>query len=321
MERSFCEAIRLLPPFLKEPLLFAAERNHAQIREITIRAGAPVCIDTSDGVRFLQKNGFLTAIPPSNCAVTIEEVQTCLRCLTEYSLQSVQPQLKRGFFTLRGGHRAGVAGRAVMQDGEILHIKDISSITLRIAHAVCGCGKQILSEIDWDSPIGVPSVLIAGPPASGKTTILRDVIRGLAGGTCGRFFRVSVVDERSELSASYHGICQHDLGVTCDVLDGFLKSEGMMLALRALSPQIIAVDELGSDADAEAVLQVMSGGAAILATVHADSVDALMKRSVLKRLLAQRCFQFVVLLKNAQMPGMIDTIIRAEEIGMRKGDS
>lgn len=320
MERSFCEAVRLLPPFLKEPLLFAAERNHTQIREVTIRAGVPVCVHTSDGIRFLQKNGFLTTMPPANCSIKMEEVQECLRCLTEYSLQSAQPQLKQGFLTLQGGHRAGIAGRAVLQDGQISYIKEISAISLRIARAVCGCGKRILSEIDWNALNGIPSVLIAGPPASGKTTVLRDVIRGLASGECGRFFRVSVVDERSEIAASYHGTCQHDLGITCDVLDGFFKAEGMMLALRALSPQIIAVDELGSEKDADAVLQVMSGGAAMLATVHADSFSALSKRPVLKRLFAHQCFDFVVLLKSAQTPGVIDAIIRTDEIKPWEGN-
>ena len=313
MEDFFCEAVRLLPAFLKEPLLLAAERTGSTIREVTIRAGAPVTVSSSDGVRFLQKNGFLTTMPPANCSVTFEQVQECLRCFTEYSLQSAQPQLKQGFLTLRGGHRVGIAGRAVMQGKEISYIKEISSISLRVARSVYGCGKKILSEVYRKPCVKIPSVLIAGPPASGKTTVLRDVVRGLASGACGQFYRISVVDERSEIAATYHGKPQHDCGITCDVLDGFLKADGMQMALRALSPQIIAVDELGGETDAQAVLQVMSGGAAILATVHMNGIDALYKRPFLARLLKEKCFDFIVLLKSAQTPGEIYTVAGMDE--------
>ena len=176
----------------------------------------------------------------------------------------------------------------MIRDGEVETIRYVSSLNIRIAKQVLGCGQALYEKLFAQSR---QSVLLLGPPASGKTTMLRDLCRLLGGR-----YRVSVVDERGELAACRQGIPAYDLGAMTDVFDGYPKDQGMQIALRVMTPDYIICDELGSEAETAAVLASMNSGVSILATAHAGSLAQAERRPQLRCLLEAGVFRWAVLL-------------------------
>ena len=191
------------------------------------------------------------------------------------------------------------AGQTVLVDGKIAGISPIMFLNIRIAHEKCGCARKILPLIRQRDSIY--NTLILSMPGAGKTTLLRDSIRALSNGEAyGIRLKVCVVDERSEIAASFHGVPQNDMGPRTDVMDGCGKAEGMQLLIRSMSPQIIAVDELGAESDFYAVEQALNCGSRVLGTIHAGNMKELSEKPYLKRWMERRLFQrFIFLEKEA----------------------
>ena len=308
MAQAFYEAVRQLPDAWQQKLLCYPKEERQNVREITFRAGKPVVLTTADGIRFLDRRNRFARVLSSECVcVSAEEVEHILRHLTHYSLHTFEQDLCGGYLTIRGGHRCGVAGSAVYKAENLSHIRAVSCVSLRIARQIHGLAAPIWKRLYYGSVI--PSVLLIGAPASGKTTVLRDWIRALASGETGRYMRVAVVDERGEIGAAVNGIAQNDLGITSDLLDGFWKKDGMRAALRSLAPQVIAVDEIATQEDMESLRQIRSGGAAILATAHASSMEELYHREGLKQMMEEAMFDALVVLEGAGRPGVAKTVL------------
>ena len=180
------------------------------------------------------------------------EIEETMEYVANYSMYAYEEELRQGFLTIGGGHRVGVVGKAVSEDGHIRSMKYISCINVRIAHEVRGCADAVMPYVAGRGD--VRHTLIISPPGCGKTTLLRDMIRQISnGGKHCRGRTVGVVDERSELGGAYRGIPQNDLGMRTDLLDCCPKAEGMMLLIRSMTPQVIAVDEIGGEEDIRAV--------------------------------------------------------------------
>lgn len=251
------------------PLKAAAAKIHipsgmADIAEIRLRAGRRAAAVTVSG-----------KITPCSEPFSEKDIADCFAELCRYSVHSYSNEIAEGFITLDGGHRVGLCGTAVISGGKLSSVKDISSLNIRIAHEVKGCAEEIYERFFSD---GLRSLILAGRPMSGKTTILRDLSRIL-----GREHRVALIDSRNELSASVHGLPSLDIGENTDVLCGYPKSEGIMTALRSLSPEIIICDEIGDDY--EAVEQCLFCGVKLAAAAHAGSLSELSRRHGTDRLL------------------------------------
>ena len=242
---------------------------------------------------------------------TREDIDETFRGICSYSVYSHQNEIKNGFITLSGGHRVGLCGTAVTSNGSIGSLRDISSINIRIARQVYGCANAVLQAVGKNLREGV---LIAGAPASGKTTILRDMARQLSSGLCGDVRKVAVVDERGELAGTYRGVPQNDLGPCCDVLDGYPKGEGILQAIRSLSPEFIICDELGGLADVEAAAQGLNAGVGMISSVHAGNVRELLRRQQAVSLLHTGAFGYVVLLEGSREPGRVAEVYKAGEL-------
>lgn len=193
-----------------------------------------------------------------------DDMQEMLMYLCEYSKYAYAKQLERGYLSLDGGIRVGVAGEKIEETGGISHPMFFN---IRIPSERKGCADDIVPWIVEDGQLK-HTVMIA-PPGAGKTTLLREIVRMLSQETWCR--SVALVDERYELAASHMGVPQNDVGCYCDVYSGYDKAEGCMQAIRTMGPQVLAVDEIGGQADGEILAYAMRCGVAILASMHAGS--------------------------------------------------
>ena len=299
-----CEICLLFPVHLRKGLV--SEGWQKDIEEIRVRVGQPIEFSYSSENRYfirqVGETGFCSErdyikYEKSLYRATESDLREMINYICSYSLYAFKEEIRQGYITIEGGHRIGVAGQTVLLNGKIDSISPITFLNIRIAHEKCGCSKKVLPLIRQKDSIY--NTLILSVPGAGKTTLLRDSIRALSSGEAyGVRLKVCVVDERSEIAASYHGVPQNDVGPRTDVLDGCKKAEGMQLFIRAMSPQIIAVDELGSDADFYAVEQALSCGSKVLGTIHAGNMKELSEKPYLKRWLKRRLFQRFIFLEK-----------------------
>ena len=246
--------LNILPVGLRE---YMNAFNLDGLEEIRLRVNRNVILD------YGKKKGELVA----DYIVTSGQIMEALEYITTFSLYAYESDIRQGFITIKGGHRVGLAGKVVLEDGKIKTISNISSINIRVSHQVLGCGAKIMGYIkNGDS---IHNTLIISPPGAGKTTLLRDMLRILSDELK---LKVSIVDERSEIASCYKGVPANEVGLRTDIYDCCPKVEGIMLMIRAMSPQVLAVDEIGGAEDVEALIRALHAGIKVVATVHGKGV-------------------------------------------------
>lgn len=271
-----------------------------QLEEIRVRESRSLEILFGGNSGFPTTEGTLAQTPARAYIPGREECARLLDLLTRHSLYSFEEELRRGFITVAGGHRVGLSGRTVLEAGKVRMIRDVAGFNIRIARQVVGCGRSVLPQLLDKALNTVHHTLIVSPPQQGKTTLIRDLVRMLSEGTSGlrNSLKVAVVDERSEIAACVRGVPSFDLGPRTDVMDGCPKAEGMMMMIRSMSPEVIAVDEIGTLQDAEAVWEAMNAGIRVIATAHGRSFAEAASRPALAKLLEGNYFARGVLLSR-----------------------
>lgn len=220
-------------------------------------------------------------------AMTGQDLEDVLQRACRHSAYAYADTLRQGYVTLAGGHRIGVCGFGVVRDGQVQTIRQPTSLVIRVARAVPGCAEGLLTAL-------TDSTLILGPPGAGKTTLLRDAVRLLSDR---RRCRVGLADERGELSAAAGEGPSLPVGKRTDVLVAVPKAEAVMMLLRTMGPQWIALDEITAPADIEALERAAYCGVKLLATAHGDGLDDLRRRPLYRRLLNTGVFARAVLLR------------------------
>lgn len=309
-DERFDSAIKNIEPEQKKLLNKINPREKSGIFEIRLRSEKPLILITENGTRFLSCEGCLEKrISENTVYCSLRTVQDTFNRLCCYSVHSHLTGIVKGYITMEGGHRAGITGTAVCdRSTAITSLKDISGIGIRVSREVKGCADEIVRKLYNNN---AESLIIAGPPASGKTTVLRDVIRQLSSGD--KFYKVALIDERQELASVNSGIAQNDVGVNTDILDGYPKSEALMIALKTLSPDIIALDEVGEEIEVDRIRQAVNSGVKFIVTVHAADYNELLHRPLLQRLIETYSFSKVVMLTKEPI-GKVAEIYDTKEL-------
>lgn len=295
MPTEFDNAILRIADKIKRTLQFIPDNIKKQCEEIRLRQGLPVCLTVGGRVMFVCNNSDVSQFLPQNCIIASEDdMQQTLSLLCNKSIYLHENEIRHGFVSLPYGCRAGVCG-AFNADGMLV---SITSINIRIARQIIGCADRLL-------PCAEGGLLIAGPPSCGKTTMLRDLVRQLSNGYNGRYYRVTVIDSRSEISGGANVL---DLGVNTDVLFTGDRAKGTDIALRTMFPNFIAFDEIGTRDELDGVSRCFNAGVGILTTAHCNNLADIMRRNVTRDIVKSGAISSVAFLSESvgEQPQILD---------------
>ena len=280
---NYIEVLQVLPKKIIE--IIEGKVDTKKIQEIRIKVNKPVIINTANEELVL------------DYLVSKEELKYIITKISSYSLYAFEEEMRQGYITFRGGHRIGLAGQCVMENGRVKILRNISSINIRICKEVIGASNKIMPYISSFNK--VYNTLIVSPPKCGKTTILRDIAKNISNGFSRinlKGKKVAIIDERSEIAACYNGVPQMNVGIRSDVLDNCLKTNGIIMAIRSLSPEVIICDEIG--------------------TMH--EIEALSMAFNLKELIDENILERIIVLSCKNGPGTLEKVYKVQEGGQIK---
>ncbi|EGD52272.1 stage III sporulation protein AA [Thermoanaerobacter ethanolicus JW 200] len=309
--KNFEEVLYALPPSVREVITKIPDDLLQEVEEIRLRVNRPLTVYLKNEEKFVSKGGTISFSPSLAYIVTSEDCEKALQLISKSSLYAFEEEIRNGYITLKGGYRVGIVGKCVLENGYIKTLKNISGYNYRISKEIIGVAEEILKYLITPSK-DVYNILIISPPQCGKTTLLRDITRWISNGIDFLGFKgkkVGAVDERSEIAGCYNGIPQMDVGIRTDVLDGCPKAYGMIMLIRSMSPEVVVTDEIGKKEDIEAIHEVLNTGVKIITTVHANDIEDLMKKPVLKDVISLRYFERYVILSNRLGAGTVEKIL------------
>ena len=279
-------------------LLYDGIKDEECLEEIRIRVNKPIIL------KFNNKELIIKYL------INQEEILRILQSVCENSIYSYQHQISEGFVTVKGGHRVGIAGSCVIENGKVININYINSLNFRIARQIFNVSKNVLKYILDVKENTIFNTLIVSKPGSGKTTLIKDIAKEISSGIEHLNFKslnVGIVDERGEIAALYRGIPQNDIGLKTDIIDNVSKSIGMKMLIRSMSPQVIIADEIGCIEDIDAINYAMCSGSKGIFTAHGQVFEDLYSNKILKELIKENIFEVIIFL-NSKEKGKINDV-------------
>lgn len=290
------EILKILPEKIANEIINIGANS--QITEIRFRVNRRIIMITAGTEIFL------------NYIITLADILEILVKLSKNSLYAIQNDINNGFVVIKGGHRIGICGEVVIQDGNIKNIRNINSMNIRVSRQLIGCADKVMNHIIVKGIL--KNTLIVSPPACGKTTLLRDIIRQVSNGVKLLGFsgkNVGLVDERGEIASSCNGISNLDVGIRTDVMSNCPKHIGMEMMVRSMGISVIATDEIGSKKDIEAIKYAALSGVKLIFTMHGKNLEDITRKIGVKEFVDEGLFERVIILSsNNGIPGKIERI-------------
>lgn len=303
--KEFNEILCYFPERIKNVLSSVSSTVKSFTYEIRFRSNKPIVLFANNGSNFLKIDSTVSAIDSKNSVVVSkDEIQQIVSSICGYSVYSHQNDIAQGFVTFGNGHRAGFSGTAIVNNCSITALRDIDSVNIRISRSFEDSADELLEEISKNCRFN--GIIIAGAPCTGKTTVLKSFASKISSSYRFGYMKTVLIDERFEMGVNS--------GLNCDVLRGFPKSDGIMHAIRVLSPEIIICDEVTSTQEAETIIKGCYTGIKFVVSVHIGSYEDLFLRPVSRTLADSVFFDYAVFLDNIGSPGKIRKIIKLEEL-------
>lgn len=294
------EVLEILPPHIRSQIKDL--QGLEKLQELRLKVNKPMMLQIGNEEVITKYN------------VSVQDIKLILQHISKYSIYAYEEEIKQGYLTIKGGHRVGLCGSCVVEDNKIKTIKSLGSINIRIGKEVEGCSNNLIPFILKDN--NALNTIIISPPRCGKTTLLRDIARNLSDGLRtlklpGK--KVCIIDERSEISGCYNAVPQMNVGLRTDVLDNCPKAEGIMMAIRSMSPEIIICDEIGTQKDMESILMALNSGVSLITSIHGYGIEDLYSRAVFKEIIDNHVFKRAVILSARKGAGTIEYIYDFEK--------
>lgn len=292
------KALNLLTPELAQSFYNMPDRKRKDINEIRLRNKKYLTAVIKGDEFYISANGNISSDYRDSVKITYEDIDHTYKTALRNTIYSFKREISLGYIITDGGNRVGFCGTAVLDDrGKNETLKNISGISIRIAREIFGVADDLIDKLELTN---LKSVLILGPPSSGKTTLLRDLCRQI-----GMKKRISLIDEKNEISATFRSVAQNDIGNFTDVFNSYTKYYGILSAVKIMSPQLIVCDEIGTAEDAEALDYAINSGVKIIATMHSGNIDDIFKKPHMKDLFSRNAFDYIVLLGTGDSLGKI----------------
>lgn len=304
------EVLKYMPKEIKATIEQMQPPLLESMEEVRLRQNKPIILYGGGREYLINKSGQLVFDTKNAYICSLEDIKNAVSLITNFSLYSFEDDIRNGFVTIEGGHRVGICGKAVLENGKIRTFRDISFINYRVARQVLGAADKVLHYILREDN-SIHNTLIISPPQCGKTTILRDIVRQISGGIPSMGFKgrkVGLIDERNEIAACSLGLPKNDVGIRTDVLDGCPKAEGIQIMIRSMSPDIIATDEIGRSDDAGAVLDAINAGVKIITTIHGSNIEDFLRKPALEKL-HENLFERYIIMSRKQGVGTIEAVL------------
>lgn len=303
MSSEFKNAATVLPKRIKDLLDIVSDSVKEQTFEIRLRKDKPLVLYGIYGSVFIRGNGTASGIDSREAfKVSQDDIQKTVLTICDYSLYAHQYEIANGFVTYGNGNRVGFCGTAVLKNGKISALNNITSINIRISRQFHNSANDLLNLIDNN----FKGILLSGPPCSGKTTMLKSIAAKLTSEYIYGYKKCVLIDERYEM-------CNTN-GLNLDILSGYPKAEGITQAVRVLSPEIIICDEIATLQETESIINGMNTGVKFIVSTHANNKEELLHREASLKLLKSGCFDYVVIIKEKPIPCTIDRIYTVKEL-------
>ncbi len=297
--------LKFLPGNISRSINFIGKETIDEINEIVLRKGKPICIHLNGSIHYLGNYGRLYKMPNPDClCLNAEDLRRVFLSMCQDSVYSYMDNINSGFLTLEGGIRVGISGRFISRPQNENSVRDISTLSIRIAKEYLNISRPMFEMF---GRYGLGTTVVIGPPCSGKTTILRDLCRLLSSS-----YKISLLDERGEISGSVGDDYIFDVGINTDIYTNYQKSSSIEMSIRTMSPQVIILDEVLENAEYEEIIKGLNSGVDFIFSIHANGLDDLLRKSKFQDLLNMSNIKYVVVL-NSELNGRISEVYINED--------
>lgn len=294
---------KYLPSNVLSALDALSNSQQEKLTEIRIRRDLPVVFVIDNRTCFIDNKSVSFDMNKNTLTVSSNEFEEMFNKLCSYSFYSNMNNLKNGYITLENGSRVGVCSSAVYENEDLVSVKNISSVNIRIPRQAFGCSREVLKKIFAN---GMCSVIVAGKPSAGKTTLLRDMAREISDGFNHEYQKVVIVDERNELAGKTGNEFTLNIGANTDVITGFNKATGIENAIRTMSPDVIVCDEISTRYELDKIRFGFSCGVKFFLSVHIGKKQDLYIKPLVNDLLSTGEFEKIILLNDDYSVKILD---------------